>query len=134
MLLQKSGQALAWAAQGGGREQESWRCGTKGTWLCGQYWVGWLDWMVLEVFYNLINSMVSWQEIVNCAPLRTTAQQLNFQSCYRSAEISFQAQVKRNRYDPLTSSFSCAWNSVIAAESTEDAITTFFCREASPAG
>ena len=62
-LLQKSGEALERAAQGGGRVtiaggvQELWRRGTEGH---GQ-WAWWdtlgLEWMILEVFCNLYGSM-----------------------------------------------------------------------------
>ena len=58
-LLQKSGEALAQAAQGGrgvtvsGNVPELWRCGTLGR---GQ-WGGQLDWMTLEVFSKFNDSV-----------------------------------------------------------------------------
>ena len=63
-LLWKSGQALEWAAQGGGGVanpagvQEKGRCCTERHGLVETLVMGgWLDWMILEVFYNLGDSI-----------------------------------------------------------------------------
>ena len=74
-LLQKSGQTLGWAAQGGGGVTvlggipELWGCGTEGR---GQ-WARWgglgLDLGISEVFSNLTDSMILRRQhhtVVNC--------------------------------------------------------------------
>ena len=59
---------LEWAAQGGGGVtdcggvQETFRCCTEGHGLIGNWKLetgGWVDWMVLEVFSNLGDSMIN---------------------------------------------------------------------------
>ena len=64
-LYWKSGQGLDQAAQGGGwvtfpgGVQKMHRCGTSGHNLAGMVVLGrWLDLMILEVFYNLNDSMI----------------------------------------------------------------------------
>ena len=64
ITLWKSGEALAQAAQGGGVTipegvQETWRCGTEGPGLVVMAVMDWwLDWMILEIFSNLNDSMI----------------------------------------------------------------------------
>ena len=61
--LQKSGQVLEWAAQGGGGVtnpggvQGMCRCGTKERGLVGNIGGRWFDQIVLEVFFKLSDSM-----------------------------------------------------------------------------